>query len=139
MVRFFLSVLVGMSLAAGSLAQSDPQRHALTIPLLEKFNAATKELEKTVKKSDDDEKDNETVDELVKSLDATPGVKPVLARHGMTTRIYALTAHAIAHAGFYLMMEPSMDKKKGAALLASYPKEAQANIDLLRKNPKLLK
>ena len=31
------------------------------------------------------------------------------------------------------------DKKKGAALLASYPKETQANIELLRKNPKLLK
>jgi len=139
MIRFFLSLLLGLSVAAGCLAQSDPQRHALTVPLVEKFNAATKELEKTVKKSDDDEKDDQTVEELVKFLDATPGVKPVLARHGLTTRTYALTALAIFHAGFYLMMEPSMDKKKGAALLASYPKEQQANIDLLRKNPKLLK
>ena len=139
MVRFFLSLLLGLSVAAGCLAQSDPQRHALTVPLMEKFNAATRELEKSVRKADDDEKDNQTVDELVKSLDATPGVKPVLARHGLTTRTYALTAHALVQAGFYLMMEPSMDKKKGAALLASYPKETQANIELLRKNPKLLK
>src|SRR3990167_5366137 len=138
MIRIFLSVLLGLSVATGCLAQADPQRHALTVPLLEKFNAANKELEKSVKKSDDDEKDDQTVEELVKSLDATPGVKPVLARHGLTTRTYALTALAIFHAGVYLMMEPSMDRKKGAALLASYPKETQANIDLLRKNPKLL-
>jgi hypothetical protein len=139
MVRIFLALFLASSMAGGSLAQSDAQRHSLTVPLLEKFNAATRELEKSVGKADDDEKDNQTVDELVKELDAKPGVKPVLARHGLSTRTYALTAHALFQAGFYLMMEPSMDKKKGAVLLASYPRETQANIELLRRNPKLLK
>jgi hypothetical protein len=72
-------------------------------------------------------------------LKCQPQAKALLARHGFTPHSYALTAMALFQAGFYLAMEPSMDKKKGAALLASYPKETQANIELLRKNPALLK
>ncbi len=50
-----------------------------------------------------------------------------------------LAKHALFAAGFYLGFEPGMDKKKAASLYASYPKERQANIELLRKNPQFMK
>jgi hypothetical protein len=136
-LAFFISVA---AVAAATAAGADPARHALSVPMLEKLKAATEDLKKNVPEKDgEDSGDHETVEELAKALDARPGVKPVLARHGFTSQSYALTVLAVFQAGMYLGMEPSMDKKKAAALLASYPKETQANIELLRKNPKLLK
>ena len=141
MKRFAAALLLALGLAGGAQAESPYTRHALTVAGVEKFQAATRELEKSIKKKDDQDgdKDGMTVDELVKELDATPGVKPILARHGLTSRDYALTTLAVFEAGFHLMMEPAMDRKKGAELLKSYPAETRANIELLRKNPKLLK
>jgi hypothetical protein len=139
-IRAVLTLFLALFMAGTASAAADPSRHALSVPMLEKLKAATKDLEKSVPQKDDDEnKDFETVEELAKALDARPGVKPVLARHGFTSQSYALAVMALFQAGMYLGMEPSMDKKKAAALLASYPKETQANIELLRKNPKLLK
>lgn len=142
MKRILALALLALSLAAPAAAQSDFQRHALTVSMIEKHGAATKDLQKVVKRKkedDDGDRTEQTVDELVKELDATLGVKPVLARHGLSTREYALTTLALFQAGFYLAMEPSMDKKKGAQLLASYPAETRANIELLRKNPQLFR
>ncbi|AMO24545.1 hypothetical protein GCM10027034_11690 [Ramlibacter solisilvae] len=141
MNRLIATFLLALGLAASpAFAQSDFQRHALTVDMLQKYKAASLDLKKSIKKKDDGgDKDGMTTDELVKELDATPGVKPILAKHGMTSRSYALTTLALFQAGFYLMMESSMDKKKGAELLASYPAETRGNIALLRKNPQLLK
>ena len=134
------------ALAQKSSAAPDFQRYALSVSAVEKFAALNREMEKLprpkgadTKDDDDDQKDGETVDDIVKKIDAQPAAKALLAKHGFSSRSYALTAMALFQAGFYLAMEPSMDKKKGAALLASYPKETQANIELLRKNPALLK
>lgn len=142
MIRLMASALLALALAAPAFAQSGFTRHTLTVALLEKHQAATRELEKlekTVKmKSDDDDKDGVSVDEFAKELDTTPGVKPILARHGLTSRAYALTAIALFEAGFHLMMEPTMGNNVKQAL-ASYPAEMRANIELLRKNPQLLK
>jgi hypothetical protein len=141
MIRFLAMLCLALSFAVPGFAQSDFERHALTVPMMEKYKAASLELKKVVKKKDDDDdaKDGMTVDELAKELDATPGVKPVLARHGFSSRSFALTTLAVFQAGFYLATEPSMDKKKVPQLLASYTAETRANIELLRKNPQLLK
>lgn len=139
MIRLLAALLMVLATATQVLAQSEFTRHALTVPLIEKHQAATRKLEKTVKlKEDEKDRDGVTADELAKELDATPGVKPVLARHGLTSRAYALTSMAIFEAGFHLMMESSMGKNTKQAL-ASYPPEMRANIELLRKNPQLLK
>lgn len=147
--RLLAAAALVLACAAPVLAQPSAgaaakfQRHALSVSAVEKFTAATREMEKLPRpKGADDkgtDKDGETVDDIVKQLEAHPQAKALIARHGFTPRSYALTALALFQAGFYLAMEPSMDKKKGAALLASYPKETQANIELLRKNPALLK
>lgn len=142
MYRRLLALLAIACAALSAHATEEFARHALTVPMVEKYNAAARELEKTAKRKDqEDEEDEEdmSLEEIVKMLDSTPGVKPVLQRHGLTSRTYALTTMALFQAGFYLAMEPSMDKKKGAALLASYPPETRANIELLRKNPQLLR
>ena len=140
MTRFLVALLLALGVAFQAQAQSDFLKYKLSVAGIEKAQAATRELEKTVKmKEDGGDKDGMTVEQFTRELDATPGVKPVLARHGLTTRDYAQTALALFQAGFHLMMEPSMDKKKGAELLASYPAETRSNIELLRKNPQLLK
>jgi hypothetical protein len=141
MTRAIAALLLAFGIACHAHAAEEYQRYALTVPMLEKHRAATKEFEKTVKKKDDDDgdKDGLTVDQLAKQIDATPGARPILAKHGFSSRDYALVSVAFFQAGFYLMMEPSMDKKKGAQLLASYPAETRANIELLRKNPQLMK
>lgn len=140
MNRAIAALLLALGIACHVHAAEDFQRYALTVPMLQKHRAATKELEKTIKKKDDEgDKDGLTVDQLAKEIDATPGAKPILAKHGLSSREYALVSVAFFQAGFHLMMEPSMDKKKGAQLLASYPAETRANIELLRKNPQLMK
>jgi hypothetical protein len=140
MNRLIGTLLIAFCLSAPAIAQSNFQRHTLTVEMLQKHKAASLELKKSVKMKDDDgDKDGVTAEQFAKELDATPGVKPILAKHGMTSRSYAQTTVALFEAGFHLMMEPSMDKKKGAELLASYPAETRANIELLRKNPQLLK
>lgn len=139
MIRLMASALLALALAAPAFAQSGFTRHTLTVALLEKHQAATRDIEKAIKKTPDDgDKDGVSVDEFAKELDTTPGVKPILARHGLTSRAYALTAIALFEAGFHLMMEPTMGNNVKQAL-ASYPAEMRANIELLRKNPQLLK
>ena len=99
------------------------------------FNAATRELGKlpAMKDDDDDAKDASAAD-IQRKIDGIPAAKPILARHGFTSQTYALTLLAYFQAAFHLGMEPSMDKKGAAELLAGYSKETRANIEMLRKN-----
>lgn len=142
MVRLLLAVILALGIAAPTFAGPDPQRHALTVPIIEKLQAAHADMEKLPKpkgaKDDEDEKDL-SVEDVVKLINSTPGAKPILARHGLTAENYALGLLALFNAGFFVAMEPSMDKKGAAKLFSSYPKEMQGNIELLRRNPKLLK
>lgn len=139
MIRFFAAAALAFGLAAPAFAESGFTRHTLTVAQVEKHQAASRELEKTIRKKDDDgDKDGMSVDEFEKELDRTPGVKPVLARHGFTSRAYAVVTLALFEAGFHLMMEPSMGANVKQAM-ASYPPEMRANIELLRKNPQFLK
>jgi hypothetical protein len=140
MNRLIATLLLSLSLAAPALAQADFERHALSVDMVQKYNAASLELKKSIKSKDDGgDKDGMTVDQFAKELDAVPGVKPILAKHGMSARNFALTMFAVSQASVHLAMEPSADKKTAAQVLASYTPETRANIELLRKNPQLLK
>ncbi|KIF83487.1 hypothetical protein [Noviherbaspirillum autotrophicum] len=139
-MKKLLALLFSLCLAAAAHAAADPDRYLLTVATLQKMEAVNKDLSKLKisKKSDEDDDDNQSVEEFAKKLDADPRVKAALAKNGMTSMDFSLATYAMFAAGMHLMFESSMDKKKGAALYASYPKERQANIELLRKNPQFM-
>lgn len=143
--RCLFALVLSCVLAAPSFAAEEFQKYAFSQATLEKYMAAGKEMQKLPKppdakaKDDDEEKDDPSVDEIARDLDKTPGVKPILAKYGFSSRDYALATLALFNAGFYLVMEPSMDKKGRGELYGSYPKEMRANIELLRKNPQFMK
>lgn len=139
-MKKLLALLFSLCLMAAAHAAADPDRYLLTVATLQKMEAVNKDLSKLKisKKSDEDDDDNQSVEEFAKKLDADPRVKAALAKNGMTSMDFSLATYAMFAAGMHLMFESSMDKKKGAALYASYPKERQANIELLRKNPQFM-
>ena len=51
-------------------------------------------------------------------LDKEPRAKAVLARHGLSTREFALTTYAMLHAGMFVGLEPTINKKQAADMLA---------------------
>ena len=134
-----LSIAIAAATHTPAFATEDFERHALTPAMVTSFNAATRELGKlpAMKDDDDDAKDASAAD-IQRKIDGIPAAKPILARHGFTSQTYALTLLAYFQAAFHLGMEPSMDKKGAAELLAGYSKETRANIEMLRKNPQLM-
>lgn len=134
-----LSMAVAAVPHVPAFAAEDFERHALTPALVTSFNAGTRELGTlpTVNDDEDDAKDASAAD-IQRKIDGIPAVKPILARHGFTSHTYALTLLAYFQAAFHLGMEPSMDRKGAAELLAGSTKETRANIEILRKNPQLL-
>jgi hypothetical protein len=91
--------------------------------------------DRTDGKSDKDD----SVEGMVRKIEADPRLKALLARHGISSLDYAMSMHAMLHAGMYLMFESSMPKPKAAELFSGYTKAQQANIDLLRKSAILKK
>lgn len=140
-MKNILALLLSFCLAAAAHAAADADHYLLTPATLKKIEAVNLDLSKANidKEDDDDGKDNLSPEEFARKLDANPKVKATLARHGISSMDYSLATYAMFAAGMHLMFESSMDKKKGAALYASYPKERQANIELLRKNPQFMK
>jgi hypothetical protein len=142
MIRLLSALLLALALALAMPALADDEadilRHALSAQMLENFKAATKELEKLGYKEDKSLEDK-SIDEAAKIIESKPGVKPILSKYGFNGRTYQLTVGAMVIAGMYLALEPSLSKKDQAGQLASYPPQMRANIELLRKNPQLLK
>lgn len=142
MLRKFLLFVLSIVAATHVLAAEDFQRHVLTVPMLEKFDAAMAEANKIPSMKggmkDDDSSGDLTTDDLARKLDSNPAARPILAKYGFTARTFALTFLAYMNAAMYLGFEPDMDKKGAAELLASYPREMRANIELLRRNPKFM-
>ncbi|GAB3552806.1 hypothetical protein GCM10027343_38850 [Noviherbaspirillum agri] len=134
------ALILSLAFISVSHAAADPDRYLLTPVTLKKMHAVTQDLEKANIEEQDDEDDKDlSVEEFARLLESNPKAKAVLAKNGISAMDYALATYAMLAAGLHLMFEPSMDKKKIPALLASYPKERQANIELLRKNPQYLK
>ncbi len=123
----------GLCCATPAFAAADPDHYLVSPSVLDKMKAAEKDLEKAGHKgNDDDARDNPTVEELIRDIEKDKAVMAALMKHGITSRDYALTSFAMLHAGFFVMMEGSMDKKKAAELMATYTKEQRANIALVR-------
>lgn len=137
--RLFAAAFVALLLCAthaGAAGAAGPEeRFLLTPAMLAKLKAAAPELKKLDKRDEeeDDGKDSPSVDDYVRVLDKEPRAKAILARHGMSTRQFALTVFAMTHAGMFVGLEPHMNKKQAAEMLASFTKEQRANIALLRK------
>ena len=133
----FLAAGMACSAMAGA-ASLNPDTYLMSQSVLTKMKAAEADLARAGHKSDgrdddeDDDKDDPTVEEVMRMIDSDKAVKAVLAKHGLTSRDYALTSFAMLHAGFFVMMESAMDKKKAAELMATYTKEQRANIALVR-------
>lgn len=138
MTRLFAAAFVALLLCASHVKAADPEeRFLLTPALLAKMKAAGPELKK-LEKDDDEERDdgksnNMSVDEFARVLDKEPRAKAVLAKHGLSTREFALTSYAMLHAGMFVGLEPTMNKKQAAEMLAKFTKEQRANVELLRK------
>lgn len=136
MTRLFAAAFVALLLCASHAGAADPEeRFLLTPALLTKLKAAAPELKKLDKKEreDEDEKDNPSAEEYARLIDKEPRARAILARHGMSSREFALSTYAMMHAGLFVGLEPTMNKKQAAEMLAKFTKEQRANIDLLRK------
>ena len=79
-------------------------------------------------------KRDDSVEGIARKIDADPKLKALLAKHGMSSMDYALSVHAMLHAGMYLMFENSMPNPKAVELFNGFKKAQQANIELLRKS-----
>lgn len=137
LLRIAAAALVSASLALPAFAADDASDFALTAALIKKLEAAEPELNQLEPLDDEDELDDEspaaTVRRLQRLAEAHPGARAILARHGMTSRQYALTVVAVTHAGLYLTVEGLLDKKEAAKRYASFTPQQRANIDLVRK------
>ncbi|WP_427915451.1 hypothetical protein ACPWT1_11270 [Ramlibacter sp. MMS24-I3-19] len=131
MIRLVTAFVLALGLAAPALAQQPTYTsYALTVLTLQKMQAAAKEIEKKVgKKYDNDKTDNDKTDNdlsvasIEKMLNSVPEAKPILAKHGLSSKEYALATMAGVEAGMHLMFEPAMDKKGASQLMASYPRK----------------
>jgi hypothetical protein len=77
---------------------------------------------------------DDSVEGIARKVDADPKLKALLAKHGLSSMDYAMSVHAMLHAGMYLMFESSMPKPKATELYNGYTKAQQANIELLRNS-----
>lgn len=138
MTRLFAAAFVALLLCASHVKAADPEEKFLLTPaLLAKMKAAGPELKK-LEKDEDEEKDdgksnNMSAEEFTRVLDKEPRAKAILAKHGLSTREFALTSYAMLHAGMFVGLEPTMNKKQAAEMLTKFTKEQRANIELLRK------
>lgn len=138
MTRLFAAAFVALLLCASHVKAAEPEeRFLLTPALLAKLKAAGPELKK-LEKDDDEEKDdgksnNLSAAEFARALDKEPRARAVLAKHGLSTREFALISYAMLHAGMFVGLEPTMNKKQAAEMLATFTKEQRANVELLRK------
>lgn len=135
--HIFAALLLSCAMAAGAAhAADDASNFLLTPTLLNKMKAVEAEVKKQKGDKEDDEDDEalnpKTVTDFARALEKDKFAKAAMAKHGVSSREMASATFAVLHAGMYVMFEQSMDKKKAAQLLASYTKEQQANVALVR-------
>lgn len=132
----FAAAFVALLLCATHARAADPEEHFLLTPaVLAKLKAAAPDIRKLEKEEGEqgDGANNPSADEFARILDKKPRARAVLARHGLSTREFALSTYAMMHAGMFVGLEPTMNKKQAADMLAAFTKEQRANVALLRK------
>ena len=138
--QLLAAALLSLSLAGPALAAADPAQYVLTQAVYNKMLAIQKDSEKLKLKEKDNEGDNDaTVEGIMKAIDSEPAARALLARHGLSSKEFALATLASMHAGFALMAESMMDKKAKEKAMAGYTKAQQQNINFLRPLAKMEK
>lgn len=128
----FAGLLLALTLSMPATAAEDASHFLLTPTLVAKFKAAGPDLRSIEHRKDDADESDQSIEGMVKKIEREPAAKAVLIKHGLSPREFALATFAMMHAGFYVAMEKTMDKKKGAELYATYTREQKANIALMR-------
>ncbi len=121
-------------LAVPAFAAEDASRFVLTADLMQKLKSAETDM-KALHKADEAVEAAEpepTIDSAIAKLEKDPETRTILAKHGLSTRDLVLASFAMLHAGMYVSMEQTMDKKKSKDLFKGYTKEQKANIALVR-------
>ena len=135
--RMFAAAFVALLLCSSHAGAASADEHFVLTPgLLNKLKAAApelKKLEKDEEEKDDGKSNNMSVEEFTRVIDKEPRARAILAKHGLSAREFALTTYAMMHAGMFVALEPSMNKKQAAEMLAGFTKEQRANVGLLRK------
>jgi hypothetical protein len=143
MTRLFATAFVALLLCSSHASAAEPEeRFLLTPALLAKLKAAAPDIRKLEKKidaekeneeQDDGKSNNLSAEQFSRVLDKDARARAVLGKHGLSTREFALITYAMMHAGMFVGLEPSMNKKQAAEMFATFTKEQRANIALLRK------
>jgi hypothetical protein len=140
MRRAAATVLALLLSAAPAWAGTPDEHVVLTAAMVQKVKNAARDigkLEQTEAEEKEDDKHRKNgelpVEQFIRSIEAKPGVKAKLSKHGLTTKEFGMTYYALAHGAMYLGVEPALDKKGAAEMMAKFTREQQANIALLRK------
>jgi hypothetical protein len=140
MRRAAATVLAFLLSAAPAWADTPDEHVVLTAAMVQKVKSAARDigkLEQTGAEEKEDDKHRKNgelpVEQFIRSIEAKPGVKAKLSKHGLSAKEFGMTYYALAHGAMYLGVEPALDKKGAAEMMAKFTREQQANIALLRK------
>jgi hypothetical protein len=140
MRRATATVLAFLLSAAPAWAGTPDEHVVLTAAMVQKVKSAARDigkLEQTEAEEKEDDKHRKNgelpVEQFIRSIEAKPGVKAKLSKHGLSAKEFGMTYYALAHGAMYLGVEPALDKKGAAEMMAKFTREQQANIALLRK------
>lgn len=132
--RLACALVLGIA-GAGAVAAgaANPEKFRLTPVLLDRLESLQASSEAVAAIGEEEDLDAQSVEDLARKLDADPRIRALLARHRISSQEYATAVFAMLHAGMYLAMESTADKKARAAAMASFTPEQRANIELLRR------
>jgi hypothetical protein len=140
MRRAAATVLAFLLSAAPAWAGTPDEHVVLTAAMVQKVKSAARDigkLEQTEAEEKEDDKHRKNgelpVEQFIRSIETKPGVKAKLSKHGLSAKEFGMTYYALAHGAMYLGVEPALDKKGAAEMMAKFTREQQANIALLRK------
>ncbi|MES2316785.1 MAG: hypothetical protein V4631_04755 [Pseudomonadota bacterium] len=134
--KFFLPAALACALLVSAPAQAaeDASHFQLSTAILQKLKLAEADM-KQLHKPDEAAPEidpDQSIEAAIRKIEKDGQTTAVLTKHGLTSRDLVLSAHALLHAGTFVVMEKSFEPKKGATMYQGYTKEQQANIDLVR-------
>jgi hypothetical protein len=140
-MRLAAATVLAFALSAAPAWADTPDEHVvLTVATVQKVRMAIRDIGKMEQTEAEDKEDDRhrkngmlPVEHFIRSMEAKPGVKAKLLKQGLSPREFGMSYYALAHGAMYLGMEPALDNKGAAEMLAKFTKEQQANIALLRK------
>lgn len=93
---------------------ADIKSYTLTMDKLRRTSEAAAAFEQLKEAREDDDEDTpQSIDAMVRRIDAVPEARAILAKHKLTTREYALAVVASAHAATAAELEAAGHKAEG--------------------------